>query len=96
MSELTKEELKSLRIAERNLYKKEKKVVPSDTMLYRGDRILNKYKQRGGGYDFSNITEKDRKYLEKKKKRYQAIPKHSNKAALRLSSDKKFQGHTGY
>ena len=95
MSELTKEELKALKKAQQDLFKK-KKTVPRDTMLYKGDPILNKYMKRGGGYDFSNITKKDREYLEKKKKMHQATTKHSNKPALRLSSDKKFMGHTGY
>ena len=92
---LTKEELKSLKESQKNLFKGKKKV-KRDTMLYRGAPILNKYKKRGGGFDFSNMTEEDRKYLENKRKKYQATSKRSNKSALRLSSDKKFQGHTGY
>ena len=66
MSELTKEELKALKKAQQDLFKK-KKTVPRDTMLYKGDPILNKYMKRGGGYDFSNITKKDREYLGLKK-----------------------------
>jgi|TARA_Y100000034_G_scaffold25029_1_gene29374 hypothetical protein len=96
MSELTKEELKALKEAQKNLYKK-KSETPRDTMLYKGDPILNKYMKRDGGYDFSNITKKDREYLEKKKKMHQATTtKRSSKAALRLSSDKKFTGHSSY
>jgi hypothetical protein len=97
MSELTKEELKALKEVQKNLFKG-KKTAPRDTMLYRGDPILNKYYKRGGGFDFSNMTEKDRKYLQEKRKKYQMKNKNLKKpvSTLRSSKDKKFQGHTGY
>ena len=97
MSELTKEELKALKEVQKNLFKG-KKTAPRDTMLYKGDPILNKYIKRGGGYDFSNMTEEDRKYLQEKRKKYQMKNKNLKKtvSTLRPSKDKKFQGHTDY
>ena len=37
-------------------------------MSFKGDPVLNKYLKRGEGYDFSDITKKDKEYLDKKKR----------------------------
>ena len=46
--------------------KKTKFKKQKDDMSYKGDPVLNKYLKRGKGYDFSDITKEDKKYLRKK------------------------------
>ena len=46
--------------------KKKDKATEDEDMSYKGDPVLNKYLKRGKGYDFSDITKEDKKYLRKK------------------------------